>query len=296
MEAPIEEFIIYLATERGLSTNYQLLVRRSLEAFAKWTTTVKGISQHERVETGHIVEFLEHRRRSGLAAGSIKIDVVALKIFFRFLRSRYHLKSDPAEHMTLPRLEKFLPQTLNQSEIEKLLDGMPRSGSFALRNRAMLELLYASGLRVSELASARLEHLDLEDGIIRVTGKGGKTRIVPVGSRAREAIHDYLTHERPNLVSVRTGSEVFLSIRGRGLSTSRVWQIVKAAARLAGIGHNLYPHLFRHSFATHLLENGADLRIIQEMLGHADISTTQIYTHVEQRRLKSIHTQFHPRA
>ncbi len=296
MEDSIDEFIMHLAAERGLSDNYQLLVRRSLEAFATWAAQAKSLTHAARVQTSQIVEFLEHRRRSGLSAGSIKIDVVAIKIFFRFLRARGRLKTDPAQHLTLPRLERFLPETINQPQVERLLDGMPRKGPFALRNRAMLELLYASGLRVSELAEARLEHLDLDDGIIRVTGKGGKTRIVPVGSRALEAINDYLIRERPEMVGPRTGSEVFLSARGRGLSTSRVWQIVKAAARQAGIEQNLYPHLFRHSFATHLLENGADLRIIQEMLGHADISTTQIYTHVEQRRLKSIYARYHPRA
>jgi len=157
-------------------------------------------------------------------------------------------------------------------------------------------LLYASGLRISELTNARLENLNLEEGIIRVTGKGGKTRLVPVGRKACAAISAYLEKERPGLVRRRTGSEIFLSVRGAKLTTVRVWQIIRKVAKHAGIETNVYPHLLRHSFATHLLSNGADLRIIQEMLGHADISTTQIYTHVDQSRLKAVHHQFHPRA
>ena len=165
-----------------------------------------------------------------------------------------------------------------------------------LRDRAMLELLYASGLRISELAGAKLENLNLEEGVVRVTGKGNKTRLVPVGRKACAAIATYLEQERPRLVKRRSGSEVFLSNRGGRLTTVRIWQIVKAVARRSGLEANVYPHLLRHSFATHLLGNGADLRIIQEMLGHADISTTQVYTHVDQQRLKAVHHKFHPRA
>ena len=159
----------------------------------------------------------------------------------------------------------------------------------------MIELLYASGLRVSELVNARLEHLHLEEKVIRVTGKGNKTRLVPVGAKACDAISAYLERERPKHVKRRTGSEVFLSVRGGKLTPQRCWQILKARARFAGLEENVYPHLLRHSFATHLLSNGADLRMIQEMLGHADISTTQIYTHVDQARLKAVHRKFHPR-
>ena len=172
-----------------------------------------------------------------------------------------------------------------------------RSGEpLILRDRAILELLYASGLRAAELVGARLENLDLEQGIIRVTGKGNKTRIVPVGSRAREVLTRYLEIARLKLVKKRTGSVLFLSNRGGGLTTHRVWEIVRDAAKRAGLETRVYPHLVRHSFATHLLSNGADLRVIQEMLGHADISTTEIYTHVDSARLKAVHHKFHPRA
>jgi integrase/recombinase XerD len=222
--------------------------------------------------------------------------VVALKIFFRFLKARRLISHDPADVLVLPRLERYLPDTLNEVEVEKLLQVDLHQRPYPKRDRAILELLYSSGLRISELTNARLEQINLEDRFIRVTGKGNKTRVIPVGRKACEAINEYLEAERHNLVKPRTGSELFLSRRGQKLTTQRVWQIVKEIAELGAFDMRIYPHLLRHSFATHLLSNGADLRIIQELLGHADISTTQIYTHVDQNRLKTIHKKFHPRA
>jgi integrase/recombinase XerD len=192
-------------------------------------------------------------------------------------------------------VERYLPETLNEAQMEQFLESIPTEQPLGLRDRAIIELLYASGLRISELTNARLEHLCLEEHVIRVTGKGNKTRLVPVGAKARSAIEAYLNKERPLHVKRRTGSELFLSIRGGKLTTARCWQIVKTRARHAGLEENVYPHLLRHSFATHLLGNGADLRLIQEMLGHADISTTQVYTHVDKDRLKSVHHKYHPR-
>jgi len=185
---------------------------------------------------------------------------------------------------------------MNELQTDQLLEGISVEAPRGMRDRAILELLYASGLRVSELVNVTLDRLDFDNRIIRVTGKGDKTRLVPVGKRACEAIATYLNRERPAMVKKRTGNEIFLSSRGTKLTTVRIWQIVKAAAKNAGLDINVYPHLLRHSFATHLLSNGADLRIIQEMLGHADISTTQVYTHVDQQRLKAVHHRFHPRA
>jgi integrase/recombinase XerD len=179
--------------------------------------------------------------------------------------------------------------------VGKLLDSIDRAIRLGRRDRAILELFYSSGLRLSELCKLRLEMIDFDEGFVRITGKGNKTRVVRVGTKAREAVTDYLTNERPDLVSKKTSSHVFLSVRGTLISPDRVRQIVKERAKLAGIDQNVYPHLLRHSFATHLLEGGADLRVIQELLGHADISTTQIYTHVDRQRLKSIHKRFHPR-
>lgn len=316
MRDAIDDFILYLATERGLSDNYQLSTRISLEGFASWKERRLYVAQagepalaaalrdgtelpkadFQTVQRADISDYLAHRKRAGLAAASIKLIVVALKIFFRWLQARGRLTSDPAELLAMPRLERFLPETLNELQVQQLLESFSPETPRGLRDRAILELLYASGLRVSELANARLEHLDLDAGIIRVTGKGNKTRLVPVGKSARAAIRAYLERERPECVRPRTGSEVFLSIRGTKLTTVRIWQIVKGAAKAAGLSENVYPHLLRHSFATHLLGNGADLRIIQEMLGHADIATTQIYTHVDQQRLKAVHYRFHPRA
>ncbi len=296
MEESIDQFLLYLATERGLSVNYQLSTQRSLEAFAKWLSGVAHISRLEDVKPGHFADYLTWRKRAGLAAASIKLEAIALRVFFRFLLARKVLSSNPAENLSIPRIEKYLPETLDTTTIERLLESVNEADALGLRDRAILELLYASGLRISELCNIRLENLDLEEGMVRVTGKGNKTRLVPVGSAARSALGRYLDIERPKLVSRRTGAEIFLSVRGRKLTPQRVWQLLKRYAARAGLAANVYPHLLRHSFATHLLAGGADLRIIQEMLGHADISTTQIYTHVDSSHLKAVHRKFHPRA
>jgi integrase/recombinase XerD len=296
VESAIESFIRYLAVERGLSDNYQLSTQRSLNEFIGWAARTRKIHSFREVTLSVISEYLAERKRAGLSAASIKLIVVALKIFFRFLASKGELKTDPTEALTMPRIERYLPETLNELQVEQLLNSVDTKAPHGLRDRAMMELLYASGLRISELANARLENFHPEDGVIRVIGKGNKTRMVPVGRKACEALTVYLSTERPRLVKRRTGNEIFLSERGTKLTTTRIWQIVKEKARYAGLEKNIYPHLLRHSFATHLLSNGADLRIIQEMLGHADISTTQVYTHVDQQRLKAVHRQFHPRA
>jgi integrase/recombinase XerD len=291
----IDCFILYLATERGLSENYQLLTKRSLDKFASWAGTKKQLSSPRQVELNTLTEYLGTEKERGLAAGSMKLVVVALKIFFRFLKMRLMTERDPAELLPLPRLARFLPETLNQVQVNHLLEINLQGRPFPLRDRAILELFYASGLRISELAGASLENLNLQERVIRVIGKGAKTRLVPVGRMACEAIEQYLTQERIRLVGRKTGNDVFLSRHGKKLTTQRIWQVIKEIAATAGIDVNVYPHLLRHSFATHLLANGADLRIIQELLGHADIGTTQIYTHVEQSRLKEVHRQFHPR-
>jgi integrase/recombinase XerD len=296
VEHEIDSFIRFLATERGLSENYQLSTRRSLTEFADWCSKLKKITAVREVTQPVISEYLGARKNGGLAASSIKLIVVALKIFFRFLGGRGKLERDPTETLSLPRIERYLPETLNEVQVERLIEGIDTKQPLGLRDRAMVELLYASGLRISELANARLENFNTEERILRVTGKGNKMRLVPVGGKATEALAAYLSTERPKMVKRQTSSEIFLSSRGTKLSTTRIWQIVKKRAKESGLEANIYPHLLRHSFATHLLSNGADLRIIQEMLGHADISTTQVYTHVDQQRLKAVHRKFHPRA
>jgi integrase/recombinase XerD len=296
VEEEIDAFMRYLAVERGLSENYQLSTRRSLAEFAEWSRRRHNLKSAREITIEHITEYLADRKRAGLAASSIKLIVVALKIFFRFLLGKRALRRDPTETLSLPRIERYLPETLNEIQAEQLLEAIDTTAPFGLRDRAMIELLYASGLRISELANARLEHFNAEERILRVVGKGNKTRLVPVGRKACEALAAYLSTERPKLLSRRTGNEIFLSARGTKMTTVRIWQIVKKQAKRSGLEANIYPHLLRHSFATHLLGNGADLRIIQEMLGHADISTTQVYTHVDQQRLKAVHRKFHPRA
>lgn len=296
MEQEIDRFIRFLAVERGLSENYQLSTRRSLAEFATWAAKAREITAVHDVTLPIISDYLASLKQRGLAASSIKLVVVALKIFFRYLQAHRMIERDPTETLTLPRIERYLPETLNELQVEQLIDSINTTQPRGLRDRAVIELLYASGLRISELAGARLENLNLEERILRVTGKGKKTRLVPIGRKACEALAAYLSTERPQLVRPKSGSEIFLSARGTKLTTVRLWQIVKERARHSGLEANIYPHLLRHSFATHLLGNGADLRIIQEMLGHADISTTQVYTHVDQQRLKAMHRKFHPRA
>ncbi len=295
MKEAVERFLLYLATERGLSDNYQLSTQRSLETFVAWLEKSPQVSLAG-VEPQHITDYLTWRKRAGLAAASVKLEAVAIRIFFRFLAAKKVIPKDPAENLPTPRIESYLPETLSAEQIARLLESVRETDPLGRRDRAILELLYASGLRVSELCNARLEAINLEDGFIRVTGKGNKTRLVPVGEKARNAIARYLEGERPALVGKKTGSEIFLSVRGRKLTPARIWQLIKVYAARAGLESNVYPHIFRHSFATHLLGGGADLRIIQEMLGHADIATTQIYTHVDASRLKSVHKKFHPRA
>lgn len=296
MEEEIDRFIRFLATERGLSDNYQLSTRRSLSEFSSWCAKAREVSAASEVTLPLVSEYLGTLKRKGLAASSIKLVVVALKIFFRSLLGKGRIERDPTETLSLPRIERYLPETLNELQVQLLIESIDTAKPRGLRDRAIVELLYASGLRISELANARLENLNLEERMMRVTGKGNKTRLVPIGKKACEALAAYLATERPKLVRPKTGSEIFLSARGTRLTTVRLWQIVKERARHSGLETNIYPHLLRHSFATHLLSNGADLRIIQEMLGHADISTTQVYTHVDQQRLKAVHRKFHPRA
>lgn len=289
----VDAFIRFLATERGLSPAYQISVRQSLEALEAW------LKQRERaweeVDADLLSDYVASRERGGLSASSRRIAIVHFKGFFRWLAMRGKLPMDPAESLLAPRPQRVLPETLHGGAVAQLLASIDAAQPLGRRDRAILELFYASGLRLAEICGAKLENLDFEEKFIRVTGKGNKTRIVPMGSAACTALESYLVNERPELVGRRTGSHVFLSVRGTALSPDRVRQIVKERAAAAGIDQNVYPHLLRHSFATHLLEGGADLRVIQELLGHSDISTTQIYTHVDGARLKSVHKKFHPR-
>ena len=314
LQADIDGFILYLATERGLSTNYQLSTRFSLENFAAWLESQPEGGDLDAVSSDRIVKFLLQRRSDGLSDSSVRLLTIAIRVFFRWLVRRGKVKTNIAAFVSPGKVKRTLPETLNEISMEDLIQSIPLDRPLGLRNRAILELLYSSGLRLSELTNAKVSNFDEPGQVIRVTGKGDKTRIVPVGSKAIQAIQAYLDLERPKLlqkgltrkrriggvlkITVRKTEppEIFLSRDGTKLSSVRVWQLVGECARDAGIPKHVYPHLLRHSFATHLLSNGADLRAIQEMLGHADISTTEIYTHVDPSGLKAAHLKYHPRA
>ncbi len=293
MESRIDGFVRYLATERGLSEAYQLSVTQTLVSLTDWLER-RG-TEFQEIGTPELAAFLGTRKAEGLGASSIRLTTVHLKIFFRWLLAVGAVVMDPAEPLVSSKGDRKLPETITAAEVEMWLESIPTDQPLGRRDRAMLELFYSSGLRLGELCACRLEWLDSEEGFLRVTGKGNKTRLVRVGKRALAAISDYLKNERPKLVGKKTGSHVFIGVRGGSLTPERVRQIVKHRAVMAGITETVYPHLLRHSFATHLLEGGADLRVIQELLGHSDISTTQIYTHVSSKGLKDTHRKFHPR-
>jgi len=295
MYALLEEFIGHLALERGLADNTIHAYQHDLRTFAEFADA-HDKQAPEKLTRSDILDFLEQCRDRGLEPSSIARRLVAIKVFFRYLFRERHVPVDVTDVMEGPRLGFILPEFLSIDDVEKLLRAYGTRDDLDHRNRAILELLYATGLRVSELANLRLEGIKFDEGTVRVIGKGDKERVVPIGRPARKRLQAYLEQVRPMLDVTQRASHVFLSYRGRPLTRARIWQIVKEAARKAGIGKEIYPHMLRHSFATHLLSGGADLRVIQEMLGHADISTTQIYTHVDQRRLADIHRRFHPRA
>lgn len=293
MEANIDDFLQFLATEKGLSDAYQRSVAQSLSSLAEWMKRSR-LGPRE-IGTTELVNFLKERKAQSLGASSLRLTTVHLKIYFRWLVARNLLEMDPAEPLISAKLDRTLPATLSPAIVDGWLESIDTDELLGRRDRAILELFYSSGLRLAELCAARLEWLDLDEGFLRITGKGKKTRMVRIGKKALSAMRDYLDNERPKLVKRSTSSHIFIGIRGAVLTSERIRQIVKKRALKAGIDTRVYPHLLRHSFATHLLEGGADLRVIQELLGHADISTTQIYTHVSTKGLKDAHRKFHPR-
>lgn len=296
-KALIERFLLYLAAERGLSTNYRLSIQRSLSRFAAWCH--EHTLPPEVLTEAHLTSYLRELRSRGAAASSSRVAVVHLRIFFKYLTARKTITHNPAELLRAGKAPQQLPDTLAATTVQQLLEAVPPAEvPLGTRDRAILELLYSSGLRVSELISLRPEHIDWEENFLRVTGKGDKTRYVPLGAMAAKALKCYMTKARALLLGEKRGANsqvVFLSNRGGKLTRERIRQIIKERALQAGLSEKVYPHIMRHSFATHLLENGADLRVIQDMLGHSNLATTQIYTHVEQKRLVSLHRHFHPR-
>lgn len=292
----LKDFLGFATLERGLAENSVKAYANDLFKFAAFLNDQKAVDDPEQIDRHLILDFLEEAQRNGLEPSSIARRLVAIKIFFRYLLQERLIAHDVTDVMEGPRLWKLLPDFLSTEEVSRLLGVYTGRNKLDYRNQAIIELLYASGLRVSELVGLRMTDLFLEQNHVRVIGKGNKQRIVPVGKPGRQALKRYLEKARQELDKTGTGSRVFLTVNGNPLSRKMIWNIVTNAARQAGIKKTVYPHLLRHSFASHLLAGGADLRVIQEMLGHADISTTQIYTHVDQHRLRDIHRQFHPRA
>jgi integrase/recombinase XerD len=291
---PIEAFLSFISLERGLSANTIAAYRRDLDQAAKFLIR-RGAGTWRDVTAGQAGEWVHSLSSARYTVASLARKLAALRMLSRFLVREKIRDDDFTALLVGPKASRKMPQTLSEAEVGRLIAAPSGGDPRSLRDRALLELFYSSGLRVSELAALMLQQIDLEQGFIRVFGKGAKERLVPVGGKACDALTTYLTSGRPHLVRPHTGSQFFLNHHGRGLSRVALWMIVKKHAQRAGIAKNVKPHALRHSFATHLLTGGADLRAIQEMLGHASISTTQIYTAVEPQRLLDHHAKFHPR-
>ncbi|NLY54673.1 MAG: site-specific tyrosine recombinase XerD [Firmicutes bacterium] len=296
MEQLVEEYLTYLNVERGLAVNTLEAYGRDLRSYVRFLKEHK-VTSFLQTDRDTVRAYLEHLHNLGRAASTISRNLAALKSFYQFLVSESLMKEDPTIHLESPKVLKRLPRVLNLSEVEALLNQPSLEDAFSLRDKAMLEVIYATGIRVSELVALNLSDVNLEAGYLRCVGKGNKERIVPLGSVAVKYVEMYLDLGRPELTK-NNSSEValFVNHHGRRLSRQGFWKVVKRYAKEANIDENITPHTLRHSFATHLLENGADLRSVQEMLGHADISTTQIYTQVTRNRLQEVYKKSHPRA
>ena len=287
-----DQFLHHLRVEKGLARNSVESYARDLIAFFSYLEK-KALSPL-RATQADLMDFVSHLA-GRLSVRSIARNISALRVFYRFLVSEGQIETNPARLLSAPKLPRRLPGVLSRSEVERLLMQPDASTGRGERDRAMLELLYATGLRVSELTLLKIPNVNMEAGFVRTVGKGSKERIVPVGAKALEALKSYLENGRPSLLKRRSSSYLFIGPRGKALTRQGFWKIIKRYGRQAGIRKELTPHSLRHSFASHLLECGADLRSVQIMLGHSDISTTQIYTHVTRERLKEIHQKYHPR-
>jgi integrase/recombinase XerD len=291
-------FLKYLSAVRRLAPNtYNKSYRYDLGTFADFLQE-QAIEDLKLIDRAIIRDYISWCRKKRLSSRSISRRISTLRGFFRFLLAENLIDSDPTSMVEHPKLGRVLPKALSISEVNALLvvsEKLDRGEPLAARNHVMLHLLYATGLRVSELVKLPLISFNRHSGNLRVLGKGNKERLVPIGEQARVLLEEYLDHIRPQLLYGKTSPSLFVTMQGRAMTRNRYWQILKDIALLAGIKKEISPHVLRHSFATHLLENGADLRSVQLMLGHSDISTTQLYTHIESSRLKSIHKKFHPR-
>lgn len=296
MKAILECFLEYITYEIGLSENTVKAYKHDIEDFISYLME-KGINSFNIVKRDHISNFLLRCKEAGMKVSSVARRLVAIKVFFKFMHSEGFIADNITEVMDSPKIWKLLPGFLTLKEVESLINAPSGDTPIACRDRAILEFFYSSGLRVSEIAELEVSDVNMDAQFVRCRGKGGKVRVVPFGRMARDKLQSYLTNARFKFV--KEGKEclkLFLTQQGKGFSRKGLWKLIKNYAKKAGILKRVYPHILRHSFATHMLGEGADLRIIQELLGHSDISTTQIYTHIDNSRIQSIHSKYHPRA
>lgn len=294
MKELIDTFLSYLSVERGLSNNTIISYREDLESYLDFIEKNR-IDSLSKISKDNITGFMLQQKDEGIAANSVARRLAAIRMFHRFLARERILKSDPSTLVDSPKLWKKVPDTLTINEIESLIAQPNLRYVLGIRDRAILETMYATGMRVSEVVNLKKDNVNLGVGFLRCIGKGNKERVIPLGKKAIAGIERYLKLSRPKLLKNKESEYLFISRFGKKISRQSFWKIIKKYAKAARIKKAIKPHTLRHSFATHLLEHGADLRSVQEMLGHSDISTTQIYTHVNKDRLKSIHKQFHPR-
>ena len=287
----LEAFLLHLRVDRAVSNRTLINYRVDLESFLQYLS--KASKDPLKLSREDLTEYLWHRKSAGMQPASLARYMASLRAFYRFLLAEEKLAVDPSTLLRSPRKAERLPRYLSVEEVSRLLTSVGSAKGRQIRLRAMLELMYASGLRVSELTGVRLDAIDLKVGYVRVFGKGGKERVVPIGERAKLAVQGYLDQRPETPASVKT---LFVSDRKKMMSSVHFWRLIRGAAIKAGIHKPVTPHTLRHSFASHLVQNGADLRAVQEMLGHSSISTTQIYTHVGQSHLQEAHKKYHPRA
>ena len=290
----IDTFLDYLSVERGLSSNTISAYRGDLNAYLDFMSG-NHIEALSKISREDITGFMLNQKDRSIAVNSVARRLAAIRMFHRFLAREKILKSDPTNLIDSPRLWKKIPDTLTLNEVESLIAQPNIRDNQGRRDKAILETLYATGMRVSEAVNLRLDNVNLDIGFLRCIGKGNKERVIPLGKKAIASIQRYLESSRPKFLNKKTSEHLFVSRFGKKISRQSIWKLIKRYALEARIKKPLRPHILRHSFATHLLERGADLRSVQEMLGHASISTTQIYTHINKERLKSIHREFHPR-
>lgn len=295
MKALVDQFLDYVSFERGLSPNTRSSYEADLKRLVMFLELQKLVSFNE-VTRKHLLDFMMSEKDRGVSVNTVARRLVAIKVFFSFLVREGLLARNVTEAMDSPKLWKILPGVMSVKDVDKLLQAPAGSDRISVRDRAILELMYATGMRVSEIADLEMDWINLNEGYLRCTGKGSKVRVVPFGEKASAVLKVYLKDMRPQFLGTKVSRHVFLTYRGSRFSRKGIWKMIKAYAKRAGVSAEVHPHTLRHSFASHLLANGAPLRVIQEMLGHADITTTQVYTHIDQGRLRTVHSQFHPRA